>query len=339
MSLGFPSLSDRKLVSCSLRYVLYTPLCFARTLCVQRQLRTHQRYKCETHGGTKIYLKRRPSSIELSFYPPNTPLTLQIDLRSQKHFMANIPRHWKDSTNLEHQFACAQAARIAAALNRVCDTSSGTGNAREKHACMLTFSVEERLQVCGWICHLVPLDRVASARPPPSQLLISAVPLRSARLGSARLAAAPPLWVCTATAGTRTARAPPRDVTAVLYTTFGRMGGKGTLRSAWMSKAQSWEREMFKFAFIICDHVSWCMHVRRDAAQTRLQYVKMYPCNKRGKNNPVEMFLECKVCTEVKRNARRLSNIFGKCQWIRKGGIETQLPFVKTHTRLCLVNM
>lgn len=251
--------------------------------------------------------------------------------------MVNIPRHWKDSTNLEHQFECAQAARIAAALNRVCDTSYGTGDAREKHACMLTFSVEERLQVCGWICHLVPLDRVASARPPPSQLLISAVPLRSARLGTARCrSSSVSLHGYSWYAHGEGAAAWRHGSTVHDVWSY---GGKGTLRSAWMSKAQSWEREMFKFAFIICEHVSWCMHVRRDAAQTRLQYVKMCPCNKRGKNNPVEMFLECKVCTEVKRNGRRLSNIFGKCQWIRKGGIETQLPFVKTHTRLCLVNM
>lgn len=193
-----------------------------------------------------------------------------MDARSQKHFMANIPRHWKDSTNLEHQFECAQAARTAAALNRVCDTSSGTGDAREKHACMLTFYVARDGRSVGEFATWF----LSTESPPHARRRHScwSLPFRSAPLGSARLAAAPPLWVCTATAGTRTARAPPRDVTAVLYTTFGRVGGKGKLRSAWKSKAQSWARELFECAFIICDHVSRYMHVRRDAAQTRLQY-------------------------------------------------------------------
>lgn len=277
----------------------------------------------------KIYLKGRPSSFPLT---PKYTLNIANRLEEPKHFMANIPRHWKDSTNLEHQFECAQAARTAAALNRVCDTSSGTGDAREKHACMLTFCVASDGRSVGEFA-----TWFLSTESPPHAT--AADLCRSAPLGSARLAAAPPLWVCTATAGTRTARAPPRDVTAVLYTTFGRGRGGGKLRSAWKSKAQSWAREQFECAFIICDHVSRYMHLRRDAAQTRLQYVQTYPCNKRGKNNPVEMFLELKVCTEVQRNGRRLSNIFGICQRIRKGGIETQLPFLKTRTRLCLVSI
>lgn len=249
--------------------------------------------------------------------------------------MANIPRRWKDSTNLEHPFECAQAARTAAALNRVCDTSSGTGDAREKHACMLTFYVASDGRSVGEFATWF----LSTESPPHARRRHScwSLPFRSARLGTARCRSSSVSlhgysWYAHGEGAAAWRHGSTvHDVWSC--------GGKGKLRSAWKSKAQSWAREQFECAFIICDHVSRYMHVRRDAAQTRLQYVKAYPCNKRGKNNPVEMFLELKVCTEVQRNGRRLSNIFGKCQWIRKGGIETQLPFLKTRTRLCLVSI
>lgn len=141
--------------------------------------------------------------------------------------------------------------------------------------------------------------------------LYRSAPLRSARHGSL------PLLLCeSARLQLVRARRGRRRVTSRQYCTRRLVvwGGKAScaLPGSQRLKAERVNTLNVHLSYVITCHDIW--HVRRDAAQNRLQYVKTYPCNKRGKNDPVEMFLEFKVCTEVQRNGRRLSNIFGKCQ-------------------------
>lgn len=171
---------------------------FAQTLCTLRQLRVHQRHNWETQN-----------IIERSGTTPKRILNIAC-----RHAV----RSWTDSTNLEHQFECAQAALIAAAFNRVCDTSSGTGTARDMRACLPLIwptTTGMRLKLPPGSCRR---DRLRTPAAVTAADLCRSALLRSARLGTAR---------CRSSLCTATARAPPSDVTAVLYTRRLVQWGKG----------------------------------------------------------------------------------------------------------------
>lgn len=124
----------------------------------------------------KIHLKRRPWSIELFFYPPNASSTLHAETHS------HIPRSCH-----KLQFECAQPVLIAAALNCVCDTSSGTGE-----ACVLTFNMasdgRSAAEIATWFLETGSPTH-ARRRHSCWSLTFRSAPLRSARCrsSSARL--------------------------------------------------------------------------------------------------------------------------------------------------------